>query len=84
MLNINIVIAALSSYFQTDIRDVERKIAQQEAKLLGVDLNRTVLQVSQEKQEKKHLWDTGGSYKSGISFLYYKQYSDLLSLKYKF
>ncbi|NXO68364.1 RAD50 protein, partial [Phainopepla nitens] len=43
---------------QTDIRDVERKIAQQEAKLLGVDLSRTVLQVSQEKQEKKHLWDT--------------------------
>ncbi|NXS96407.1 RAD50 protein, partial [Jacana jacana] len=43
---------------QTDIRDVERKIAQQEAKLLGVDLSRTVLQVSHEKQEKKHLWDT--------------------------
>ncbi|OXB76675.1 UNVERIFIED_CONTAM: hypothetical protein H355_008714 [Colinus virginianus] len=42
----------------TDIRDVERKIAQQEAKLLGVDLSRSVLQVSQEKQEKKHLWDT--------------------------
>ncbi|NXC39015.1 RAD50 protein, partial [Penelope pileata] len=48
----------LMERYQTDIRDVERKIAQQEAKLLGVDLNRTVLQVSQEKQEKKHLWDT--------------------------
>ncbi|XP_025901765.1 DNA repair protein RAD50 isoform X1 [Nothoprocta perdicaria] len=44
--------------YQTDIRDIERKIAQQAAKLIGVDLNRTVLQVSQEKQEKKHLWDT--------------------------
>ncbi|NWI58204.1 RAD50 protein, partial [Calyptomena viridis] len=48
----------LMEKYQTDIRDVERKIAQQEAKLLGVDLSRTVLQVSQEKQEKKHLWDT--------------------------
>jgi len=59
-------------YFQTDIRDVERKIAQQEAKLLGVDLSRTVLQVSHEKQEKKHLWDTGRSYRTGTSFLYWK------------
>ncbi|NWX38889.1 RAD50 protein, partial [Steatornis caripensis] len=48
----------LMERYQTDIKDVERKIAQQEAKLLGVDLSRTVLQVSQEKQEKKHLWDT--------------------------
>ncbi|XP_035194586.1 DNA repair protein RAD50 [Oxyura jamaicensis] len=48
----------LMERYQTDIRDVERKIAQQEAKLLGVDLSRTVLQVSQEKQEKKHFWDT--------------------------
>ncbi|XP_027538422.1 DNA repair protein RAD50 [Neopelma chrysocephalum] len=48
----------LMERYQTDIRDVERKIAQQEAKLLGVDLSKTVLQVSQEKQEKKHLWDT--------------------------
>ncbi|NXY49076.1 RAD50 protein, partial [Ceuthmochares aereus] len=49
---------ALMERYQTDIRDVERKIAQQEAKLLGFDLSRTVLQVSKEKQEKKHLWDT--------------------------
>ncbi|XP_062443426.1 DNA repair protein RAD50 [Rhea pennata] len=48
----------LMERYQTDIRDVERKIAQQAAKLLGVDLSRTILQVSQEKQEKKHLWDT--------------------------
>ncbi|KAM6196270.1 DNA repair protein RAD50 [Sarcoramphus papa] len=48
----------LMERYQTDVRDVERKIAQQEAKLLGVDLSRTVLQVSHEKQERKHLWDT--------------------------
>ncbi|NWR29563.1 RAD50 protein, partial [Tachuris rubrigastra] len=48
----------LMERYQTDIRDVERKIAQQETKLLGVNLSRTVLQVSQEKQEKKLLWDT--------------------------
>lgn len=48
----------LMERYQIDIRDVERKIAQQEAKLLCVDLSRTVLQVSQEKQEKKHMWDT--------------------------
>nr|XP_006128577.1 DNA repair protein RAD50 [Pelodiscus sinensis] len=48
----------LMERYQTDLRDVERKIAQQGTKLQGVDLGRTVLQVSQEKQEKKHLWDT--------------------------
>ncbi|NWW92134.1 RAD50 protein, partial [Rhynochetos jubatus] len=48
----------LMERYQTDITDVERKIAQQEIKLLGVDLNRTVLHVKKEKQEKKHLWDT--------------------------
>ncbi|XP_050167908.1 DNA repair protein RAD50 [Myiozetetes cayanensis] len=48
----------LMERYQIDIRDVERKIAQQEAKLLGVNLSRTVQQVSQEKQEKKHSWDT--------------------------
>ncbi|KAG6941122.1 RAD50 double strand break repair protein [Chelydra serpentina] len=48
----------LMERYQTDLRDVERKIAQQANKLQGVDLARTVIQVSQEKQEKKHLWDT--------------------------
>ncbi|XP_038269930.1 DNA repair protein RAD50 [Dermochelys coriacea] len=48
----------LMERYQTDLRDVERKIAQQANKLHGVDLGRTVIQVSQEKQEKKHLWDT--------------------------
>ncbi|NWS06032.1 RAD50 protein, partial [Motacilla alba] len=49
---------ALMERYQTDIRDVERKIAQHETKLVRVNLSKTVLQVSQEKQEKKHLWDT--------------------------
>ncbi|KAH1166177.1 DNA repair protein RAD50 [Mauremys mutica] len=48
----------LMERYQTDLRDVERKIAQQANKLQGVDLGRTLLKVSQEKQEKKHLWDT--------------------------
>ncbi|XP_062909196.1 DNA repair protein RAD50 [Mobula hypostoma] len=37
--------------YQTDLRDVERKIAQQAAKLQGVSMNRTMQQVNQEKQE---------------------------------
>ncbi|TFK10973.1 putative E3 ubiquitin-protein ligase UNKL [Platysternon megacephalum] len=48
----------LMERYQTDLRDVERKIAQQANKLQGVDLGRTLIQVSQEKQGKKHLWDT--------------------------
>uniref|UniRef100_A0A8C0GYI4 RAD50 double strand break repair protein n=1 Tax=Chelonoidis abingdonii TaxID=106734 RepID=A0A8C0GYI4_CHEAB len=48
----------LMERYQTDLRDVERKIAQQANKLQGVDLGRTLMKVSQEKQEKKHLWDT--------------------------
>ncbi|XP_034961294.2 DNA repair protein RAD50 [Zootoca vivipara] len=48
----------LMERYQTDLKDVERKIAQQAAKLQGVDLGRTMLQVSQEKQERKHQWDT--------------------------
>ncbi|KAL8211924.1 UNVERIFIED_CONTAM: DNA repair protein rad50 [Gekko kuhli] len=48
----------LMERYQTDLRDVERKIAQQATKLQGVDLGRTILQVSQEKQEKKHQLDT--------------------------
>ncbi|XP_072846288.2 DNA repair protein RAD50 [Pogona vitticeps] len=48
----------LMERYQTDLRDVERKIAQHATKLQGVDLGRTLLQVSQEKQERKHQWDT--------------------------
>lgn len=44
-----------------ELKDVERKIAQQAAKLQGVDLDRTVQQVNQEKQEKQHKLDTGMS-----------------------
>lgn len=43
---------------QMDLKEVERKIAQQEAKLQGVDLTRTIQQVSQEKQETQHKLDT--------------------------
>ncbi|XP_051834195.1 DNA repair protein RAD50-like isoform X2 [Antechinus flavipes] len=46
---------------QMELRDVERKIAQQAAKLQGVDLDRTVQQVNQEKQEKQHRLDTVSS-----------------------
>lgn len=42
-----------------ELRDVERKIAQQATKLQGVDLSRTVQQVNQEKQEKQHSLDNG-------------------------
>lgn len=41
-----------------DLKEVERKIAQQAAKLQGVDLTRTIQQVSQEKQETQHKLDT--------------------------
>lgn len=44
--------------FQMDLKEVERKIAQHSAKLHGVDLSRTVQQVSQEKQEIQHRLDT--------------------------
>ena len=43
---------------QMDLKDVERKIAQHAAKLQGVDLSRTMQQVSQEKQETQHRLDT--------------------------
>lgn len=41
-----------------DLKEVERKIAQHSAKLQGLDLNRTIQQVSQEKQEIQHRLDT--------------------------
>lgn len=41
-----------------DLKEVERKIAQHAAKLQGVDLSRTIQQVSQEKQEIQHQLDT--------------------------
>uniref|UniRef100_A0A2K6EQH7 RecF/RecN/SMC N-terminal domain-containing protein n=1 Tax=Propithecus coquereli TaxID=379532 RepID=A0A2K6EQH7_PROCO len=44
-----------------ELKDVERKIAQQAAKLQGIDLDRTVQQVNQEKQEKQHKLDTVSS-----------------------
>lgn len=44
--------------FQMDLKEVDRKIAQHAAKLQGVDLTRTIQQVSQEKQETQHKLDT--------------------------
>lgn len=48
---------SLMERYQMELRDVERKIAQHASKLQGVDLNRTVQQVNQEKQEKQHSLD---------------------------
>ncbi|KAG8439205.1 hypothetical protein GDO86_005431 [Hymenochirus boettgeri] len=48
---------SLMERYQMELRDVERKIAQHATKLQGVDLNRTVQQVNQEKQEKHHKLD---------------------------
>lgn len=41
-----------------DLKELDRKIAQQAAKLQGVDLTRNIQQVSQEKQETQHKLDT--------------------------
>ncbi|XP_016392538.1 DNA repair protein RAD50 [Sinocyclocheilus rhinocerous] len=49
---------SLMDRYQLDLKDVERKIAQHAAKLQGVDLSRTMQQVSQEKQETQHHLDT--------------------------
>ncbi|XP_069754223.1 DNA repair protein RAD50 [Narcine bancroftii] len=52
---------SLKDRFQTDLRDVERKIAQQAAKLQGVNMNRTMQQVNQEKQEMQIQVETASS-----------------------
>uniref|UniRef100_A0A8D3BJT7 RAD50 homolog, double strand break repair protein n=1 Tax=Scophthalmus maximus TaxID=52904 RepID=A0A8D3BJT7_SCOMX len=52
---------SLMDRYLMDLKDVERKIAQQAAKLQGVDLTRTIQQVSQEKQETQHKIDTTSS-----------------------
>lgn len=54
----SIFFTLLLLFFQMDLKEVERKIAQHSAKLQGVDLSRTVQQVSQEKQEIQHRLDT--------------------------
>ncbi|RXN26700.1 DNA repair RAD50 [Labeo rohita] len=48
----------LMDRYELELKDVERKIAQHAAKLQGVDLSRTMQQVSQEKQENQHCLDT--------------------------
>uniref|UniRef100_A0AAY4AWU1 Zinc-hook domain-containing protein n=1 Tax=Denticeps clupeoides TaxID=299321 RepID=A0AAY4AWU1_9TELE len=52
---------ALMDRYQLDLQDIERKIAQQASKLHGVDHNRTMQQISQEKQETQHRLDTTSS-----------------------
>ncbi|XP_051902565.1 DNA repair protein RAD50 [Hippocampus zosterae] len=52
---------ALMDRFLMDLKEVERKIAQNAAKLQGVDLTRSVQQVSQEKQETQLKLDTTSS-----------------------
>lgn len=54
---------------QMDLKDVERKIAQHAAKLQGVDLSRTMQQVSQEKQETQHRLDTSKADSSHLSLV---------------
>ncbi|XP_051734464.1 DNA repair protein RAD50-like [Ctenopharyngodon idella] len=49
---------SLMDRYQLDLKDVERKIAQHAARLQGVDLSRTMQQVSQEKQETQLRLDT--------------------------
>nr|XP_057943942.1 DNA repair protein RAD50 [Doryrhamphus excisus] len=52
---------SLMDRFLMDLKEVERKIAQNAAKLQGVDLTRTIQQVSQEKQETQLKLDTTSS-----------------------
>uniref|UniRef100_A0A8D0AMU5 RAD50 double strand break repair protein n=1 Tax=Sander lucioperca TaxID=283035 RepID=A0A8D0AMU5_SANLU len=52
---------SLMDRYLMDLKELERKLAQQAAKLQGVDLTRTVQQVSQEKQETQHKLDTTSS-----------------------
>lgn len=52
------VFLPLTASVQMDLKEVERKITQHAAKLQGVDLTRTIQQVSQEKQETQHKLDT--------------------------
>uniref|UniRef100_A0A3Q2P9U9 RAD50 double strand break repair protein n=1 Tax=Fundulus heteroclitus TaxID=8078 RepID=A0A3Q2P9U9_FUNHE len=49
---------SLMDRYLMDLKELERKIAQQSAKLQGVDLTRTIQQVSQEKQETQLKLDT--------------------------
>ncbi|XP_032432891.1 DNA repair protein RAD50 [Xiphophorus hellerii] len=52
---------SLMDRYLMDLKELDRKIAQQAAKLQGVDLTRNIQQVSQEKQETQHKLDTTSS-----------------------
>ncbi|XP_005805496.1 DNA repair protein RAD50 [Xiphophorus maculatus] len=52
---------SLMDRYLMDLKELDRKIAQQAAKLQGVDLTRNIQQVSQEKQETQHKLDITSS-----------------------
>ncbi|KAL0994730.1 hypothetical protein UPYG_G00126400 [Umbra pygmaea] len=52
---------SLMDRYQMDLKEVDRKIAQNAARLQGVDLTRTIQQVNQDKQETQHRLDTTSS-----------------------
>ncbi|XP_068600668.1 DNA repair protein RAD50-like [Brachionichthys hirsutus] len=52
---------SLMDRYLLDLKEIERKMDQYAAKLQGVDLSRTVQQISQEKQELQHKSDTTSS-----------------------
>ncbi|XP_046898994.1 LOW QUALITY PROTEIN: DNA repair protein RAD50 [Hypomesus transpacificus] len=49
---------SLMDRYLLELREVERRLAQQSAKLQGVDLSRTMQQVNLEKQDTQHRLDT--------------------------
>ncbi|KAM6970762.1 DNA repair protein RAD50 [Aplochiton taeniatus] len=51
----------LMDRYLSELKEVDRKLAQQATKLQGVDLSRTMQQVNQEKQETQHRLDTTSS-----------------------
>ncbi|CAB1316773.1 unnamed protein product, partial [Coregonus sp. 'balchen'] len=67
--------------YQLDLKDGERKIAQQAAKLHGVDLSHTIQQVNQEKQETQHCLDTTSSKMELKRKLIQDQQNQIQSLK---
>lgn len=72
---------SLMDRYLMDLKEVERKIAQQATKLQGVDLTRTIQQVSQEKQETQHKLDTTSSKMELKRKLIQDQQEDIQRLK---
>ncbi|CAL9685350.1 unnamed protein product [Knipowitschia caucasica] len=72
---------SLMDRYLMDLKEVERKIAQQATKLQGVDLTRSIQQVSQEKQETQHKLDTTSSKMELKRKLIQDQQEDIQRLK---